>query len=226
MSGKNRTSPEKIGPLVHPDMSGKYQTSPNLINNGLTIMPCGAAVTWRPTKVSGIQWKKIWCQKYIIFQKWIYWLTPHHPYLSSPGARDMGVAHMASLLNDSIGPIGRRVTLTEWTQNRSIQRCRRSIMWSYEACRTNLSKYHPLVAHWWRKSGHYCRNLRCKSSASGCGSPSSHWIRAPVGNWESKPALLEMRGVVSFTKIVCHKFVKCACLSIRNYDKNSPIKQH
>ena len=31
MSGKNRTSPEKIGPLVHPDMSGKYQTSPNLV---------------------------------------------------------------------------------------------------------------------------------------------------------------------------------------------------
>ena len=31
MSGKNRTSPEKIGPLVHPDMSGKYQTSPDLI---------------------------------------------------------------------------------------------------------------------------------------------------------------------------------------------------
>ena len=30
MSGKNRTSPEKIGPLVHPDMSGKYQTSPDL----------------------------------------------------------------------------------------------------------------------------------------------------------------------------------------------------
>ena len=28
---KNRTSPEKIGPLVHPDMSGKYQTSPNLV---------------------------------------------------------------------------------------------------------------------------------------------------------------------------------------------------
>ena len=32
MSGKNRTSPEKIGPLVHPDMSGKYQTSPDLIS--------------------------------------------------------------------------------------------------------------------------------------------------------------------------------------------------
>ena len=31
MSGKNRTSPEKIGPLVHPDMSGKYQTSPDLL---------------------------------------------------------------------------------------------------------------------------------------------------------------------------------------------------
>ena len=31
MSGKNRTSPEKIGPLVHPDMSGKYQTSPDLV---------------------------------------------------------------------------------------------------------------------------------------------------------------------------------------------------
>ena len=32
MSGKNRTSPEKIGPLVHPDMSGKYGTGPNLVN--------------------------------------------------------------------------------------------------------------------------------------------------------------------------------------------------
>ena len=30
MSGKNRTSPEKIGPLVHPDMSSKYGTGLNL----------------------------------------------------------------------------------------------------------------------------------------------------------------------------------------------------
>ena len=28
---KNRTSPEKIGPLVHPDMSGKYGAGPNLL---------------------------------------------------------------------------------------------------------------------------------------------------------------------------------------------------
>ena len=33
---KNRTSPEKIGPLVHPDMSGKYQTSPNLLTTQLS----------------------------------------------------------------------------------------------------------------------------------------------------------------------------------------------
>ena len=33
MSGKNRTSPEKIGPLVHLDMSGKYQTSPDLVTH-------------------------------------------------------------------------------------------------------------------------------------------------------------------------------------------------
>ena len=37
MSGKNRTSPEKIGPLVHPDMSGKYQTSPNLVTGNLKM---------------------------------------------------------------------------------------------------------------------------------------------------------------------------------------------
>ena len=30
MSRKNRTSPEKIGPLVHSDMSGKYETGLNL----------------------------------------------------------------------------------------------------------------------------------------------------------------------------------------------------
>ena len=34
MSGKNRTSPEKIGPLIHPDMSGKYGTGPILSNKG------------------------------------------------------------------------------------------------------------------------------------------------------------------------------------------------
>ena len=34
MSRKNRTSPPKIRPLVHPDMSGKYGTGPNLVNRG------------------------------------------------------------------------------------------------------------------------------------------------------------------------------------------------
>ena len=40
MSGKNRTSPEKIRPLVHPDMSGKYGTGPNL------FMAVEAALEW------------------------------------------------------------------------------------------------------------------------------------------------------------------------------------
>ena len=49
MSGKNRTSPEKIGPLVHPDMSGKYQTSPNLMMSPWHNNCCREFSWWYPT---------------------------------------------------------------------------------------------------------------------------------------------------------------------------------
>ena len=38
MSGKNRTSPKKIGPLVHLDMSGKYGTGPTLLTVNISMV--------------------------------------------------------------------------------------------------------------------------------------------------------------------------------------------
>ena len=58
MSGKNRTSPEKIGPLVHPDMSGKYQTSPNLIKSYVYTRCDATVITDATTWCRGVKYRQ------------------------------------------------------------------------------------------------------------------------------------------------------------------------
>ena len=69
MSGKNQTSPKKIGPLVHLDMSGKYGTDLNLI----TTSPRGQCLGIQTNSVcDGFRSNRWW---FICSRCWLYLLS-------------------------------------------------------------------------------------------------------------------------------------------------------